>query len=171
MYHDLGREFLSPTINLFMDAPDFVRFCAEYRRCLNTPLRDAGVHPIEGYPMATLGGGVSLHLVHYANFEEAREKWEIRAGKVLPDEDRIFFIMNDRNNCTENDLRAFANLPYRHKALLVHRPRKDIECSYYIKGYEQETEVGIMTAYAGLVKRNYDQFDWVEFLNGCQVSF
>ena len=29
VYHELHKEFISPTINMFMKASDFVRFCSD----------------------------------------------------------------------------------------------------------------------------------------------
>lgn len=32
LYHDLGLEFLSPTINLYMNCEDFIKFCEDPKK-------------------------------------------------------------------------------------------------------------------------------------------
>ena len=59
----------------------------------------------------------------------------------------------------------FEALPYR-KVMFVHKPDKKHPSCFYIKGYEKDNCVGIITdhdTWDG--KRPVDQFDWIEFLN------
>lgn len=75
--------------------------------------------------------------------------------------------MNDRNQCTEEDMRRFDALSFPHKVLFTHIAHPDIHCSYHIKGMENEDYVRIMTAFVSKLslKRNIDQFDVIKWLN------
>ena len=82
-------------------------------------------------------------------------------------------MLIERDGCSENDLIRFANLPY-PTASLVHLPMPNIENSQYIRGYENECEVGNCIDYKknhyfGL--RYYDDFDYVSFFNEGTNSF
>lgn len=53
-YHDYGRQFLSPTINLYIDSPDFVRFVANLQGYLSLELEEG---PRADCPIGMLGDG------------------------------------------------------------------------------------------------------------------
>ena len=38
LYHELGLKFLSPTINLYMEGDDFVKFCTNINYYLNVEM-------------------------------------------------------------------------------------------------------------------------------------
>ena len=79
--HDLGIRFNSPTVNLYMRAEDFIRFCENLDDYLAidemTPCTDAAIIDDRTYPVACLGDLV-LFLVHYPSVEEAN----LKDGKV-----------------------------------------------------------------------------------------
>ncbi len=76
LYHDLGLRFLSPTINLYMEAEDFIRFCENLPDYLALnhleECRDPAVLSGRSYPVACLGD-IKLFLVHYASVELAEK--------------------------------------------------------------------------------------------------
>ena len=49
--------------------------------------------------------------------------------------------------------------------MFTHLP-DDFKSSFYIKGFENKTEVGTVVSHQGDFggKRYYDQFDWINFL-------
>ena len=79
MYHKLGKKFLSPTINLWMEDPDFFRFVRHLDKYLPQPLRF--VQGIDTTPTAYCGD-VLIHFNHYKTEEEAEEKWNERKTRI-----------------------------------------------------------------------------------------
>ena len=160
--HDFGLPFQSPTVNLYMSFGDFVKFCENPQRYVNTPLTEYVGGSNAKYPLARLDD-LLLHLVHYASFEEAKAAWARRIARI--NWDNIFLVGTDRDGCTPELMERFDKLPYR-KVLFVHTP-DSCPCHFYIRGYENQGQVGNMTARTDdkSGKLVLDQFDWVQFLN------
>lgn len=59
--HDLGLQFKTPTINLYIPFPDYVVFLENLRENLTKDLIYVGKSQ-EGAPIATLGGGESYSI-------------------------------------------------------------------------------------------------------------
>lgn len=167
LYHSLGLRFCSPTINLFLRAEAFVRFCENLDYYLSIDRFRACTDPaiVEGrtYPVAWLGD-LPLFLVHYSSLEEAEKKWNERKKRV--DRENLVLLNTDREGMEDSLKDRFEKLPFR-KVMFCHAPDWKHPSCVYLKGYEEERCVGIITEHIGW--RGYtpvDQFDWVEFLNG-----
>lgn len=182
--HDLGLQFLSPTVNLYIRPCDFVKFCADLRGYLELePIEvtgDSSFFALPDYPVAMLGD-ITLYCKHYADFAAAKAAWERR--KSLIDWDNLFFIMTDRNftppvpagNCAdfcgEDTIRAFSALPYRNKVCLVKEPVycEKYECCRQVTSGVDRNCVGIITNIITLSgKRMYQcvkGWDYIDFLN------
>lgn len=165
--HDLGLRFLSPTVNLFMRAEDFIKFCEnpEYYLSIDEMVecRDEKVVGNRTYPVAFLGD-LTLFLVHYSSVKAAQEKWNERKKRIDPN--NIVIMNTDREGMTDELKDRFERLPYR-KVMFTHLPDDKHPSCFYIKGYEDSSCVGIITdhdTWDG--KRPIDQFDYVRFLNG-----
>lgn len=160
LYHDLGLPFLSPFVNLYLSCEDFIRFCEAPREYLSLPLTPA--EQFANYPMANLGD-LTLHLVHYDSFAQAKEAWERRVQRICFD--RVFLVATDRDGFNEELSRRFDLLPY-PKVLFVHRP-DDNPNHFYIPGFEKQGQVGdlIKKAHPRNGRRYMDHFDWIKFLN------
>lgn len=105
VYHDLHMPFLSPTINMYMDAPDYLKFIKNINDYINLPLVELPEKSKqEGIPVALLGD-IKLHLVHYKSVSQAQDAWNRRKVRIKPE--RLFFIMNDRNGCTPELIAEF----------------------------------------------------------------
>lgn len=101
LYHQMGRKFLSPTINLYFDNEDFTNFCTNLKTYLESDLflnkegtmlqkHIIGRISPNGLP------DVDLHFLHYKTFEEARDSWEKRKQRI--NFRNILFIFNLTNN-------------------------------------------------------------------------
>lgn len=167
IYHDLGLQFLSPTINMYFDAPDFMKFIKNLETYLDARMEYLEEDSLkEGYPVAKLND-IKLYLVHYKSVDEAQRKWDERKKRI--NWSNLFYVMNDRNFCTEKEMLEFDEFlqegVLKPGVLFTHIKRPDIRSSFYITGCEREPYVSIMMAYVTLFKRRYDQFDWVSRLN------
>ena len=170
VYNDLGLEFRSPFINLFIKASDYICLLNDLRGYMNEDLRFVKeVDPIYGnvdYPTAYLKD-VKIYFMHYSTETEARESWERRKKRI--NWGNIYVLFTDRSGCTKDDLVAFDRLPYENKVVFTHVPYPEIKSAYYIKGYENESKVGILSEWQNPkrpIKRVYNQFDFVGWFNG-----
>lgn len=166
LYHDLGLKFLSPTVNLYMRAEDFIKFCENLKHYLSVdlmiPCNDSNIIGERKYPVAWLDD-ILLYLVHYKSIEEAQEKWNVRKKRV--NWDKIVILNNDREGMTDELKDRFEALPYK-KIMFTHLPDDLHPSCLYLPGYEKEGCVGIITDGKGWFgKRPIDQFDWIGFLN------
>lgn len=162
MYHDLGMKFCSPTINLYMSCSHFVKFCENLSYYLNYELTEYVGEIKRDYPIAKLDD-LTLFLVHYSTFDEAKIKWEERKQRVNMNNIRI--IGTDRDGCTNELKNRFEALPYK-KVMFTHLYDNEHNSCFYIKGYENDKQVGTVVEPDGRIsgKRKFDQFDWVDFL-------
>lgn len=166
LYHDLGLRFLSPTINLYMQAEDFIKFCENFSYYLSLKYMQKCNDPIvianRTYPIAYLGD-LKLFLVHYASVEQAEQKWNERKQRIQWD--NVIIIATDRDGMTDELKDRFEELPY-SKVMFTHLPDEKHPSSFYLKGYENENAVGIITEPIGWRgKRVIDQFDYISFFN------
>ena len=162
IYHDLGLKFTSPTINLFFKAEDYLRFVENLEYYLSLEVKE--VPSSLPYPVGRIGD-VKLYFMHYKSFEEAKAKWEERSKRV--DYNNLFFIMTEREGCSFPLIQRFDSLKYDHKVILTHVPMPDVKCAYCISGFQNETEMGVVTdPKKGFWRRRYiDDFDYVRFFN------
>jgi uncharacterized protein (DUF1919 family) len=167
IYHELGLEFLSPTVNMFFEASDFVKFCGNIDHYLKAQLV---LVPNDNYSYPIVRcDDILIHCVHYNSLEEIQKKWKSRANKI--NRDNIFLIMSERDGCTKADIMAFNKLPYKNKVIFVHEPMPEIYSAVYIPGTELNGEDGhwvqpgtsYISRFSG--KRYIDKFDYVSFLN------
>lgn len=165
MYHDLNIKMMSPTINLYILPRDFVRFMNNLQFYLNVELQeDIEMTKEKGFPVGQLND-IHVFFVHYDSFEQAREKWNERKGRV--DLDNYCAVMTERDGCTYQDLEAFDQLLCT-KVVFTNKEYPQIKSAYHIKGYEKEKELGILSDMQGYFgKRGIDQYDYVNMLNNC----
>lgn len=163
--HDLGQQFRSPFVNLWLTSEDFVRFLEQSRTYLEQEL--IFIESQYPYPVAKLGD-IKLYFQHYATNEQAREAWDRRKERI--NWDNLFVMMTDRDNCTKELLCRFDALPYENKVVFTHVPMPDIASAVYIPGFEDQNSVGVCSEFVDSWrgKRYYDSFDFVGWLNGCQ---
>ena len=162
--HDLGLRFNSPFVNLWLEADDFVKYLSNiehYRNCKLTFVNNA----LYNYPVGKLDD-IMIYFMHYKNEEQAQTKWEQRSRRI--DIGHLFIIMTEKENCSYNTLIKFDSLPYQNKVVLTHKSYSEIKSSFYIKGFEDQKELGILSNFKkGQVfgKRYYDDFDFISFFN------
>lgn len=164
LLHDLGLQFLSPTINLWFYPEDFLKLLAD-------PQKYFSVEPVEiqsdlDYPVGKIMD-ITIYFQHYNSFKEAKEKWVERCKRI--NYNNLFIMMTDRDGCNEKQIEIFDKLPITNKVIFTHKPYAHYKSAFYIKGFEDEGECGILTNYRnGILKRRYiDCFNVIQFLNQC----
>ncbi len=115
-YHDMKWPFLSPTINLFFTAEDFVKLAREPKRYFEAEL---SVEMGPEYPVGTLED-IKVYFMHYDTCEEAREAWNRRVVRV--DYDRIVIFSTDMEGFNNEVFEQWKTIPY-PKVLFTADPR------------------------------------------------
>lgn len=161
--HELGERFNSPTVNLFFGAEDYIKFLEKLDYYLSQTLVE--VQSDKDYPVAKLDD-ITIYFMHYPSFDEAKTIWKKRTARI--NRENLYIILVQQNGCTEELLRKFDELPYKHKLALTAYPMPEIKCSYYISGSEQPNgDVMDLCKYKGKFtgRRWIDDYDYVGFLN------
>lgn len=161
LYHDYNQKFLSPTINLFIESPDFIKFCKDLPLYINSDLIE--LKDSANYPIGMLRD-IKIHFLHYKNFEEAKIKWDTRKKRI--NWNNIFVIMSDRDNYKEELLNDFLQLPYK-KVLFSHK-KYDLDEVVFVSKDEKKQEVSDLTRYYNLkgIKTYEYYFDFDKWLTG-----
>lgn len=134
LYHDMGMQFLSPTINTFIREPDFVKLCCDPEYYMNLPLQ---MHWEEEYPVGRLDD-VEIHFMHYETCKEARESWERRKKRI--NYDKILVLATDRDGFDGQVYEQWKKVPY-PKVLFTANPEFK-EDAIFFPEYEKAGAVG-----------------------------
>lgn len=172
MYHKLGKQFLSPTINLWMHDVDFYRFLRDMDTYLEQPLRFV---PNElGYPTAYCGD-MLIHFNHYKTEEEAAKKWYERIKRI--NKDNLYIICADRPvdgvEVTYEDIASLKEVPCKGKVVFSTRHYDDID---YIVPLPKAPDGDFVNTYMFDKNKNLNRwrwesaFDWVHWLNTGEVK-
>lgn len=106
LYHDMGLQFLSPTVNLYFTAPDFVRFVLNLDHYLD-------IDPVmawdETYPVGYLED-VKIHFMHYRTCAEARQAWNRRKARI--NRQKILVLCTDMEEFTEEVYAQWQTIVY-----------------------------------------------------------
>lgn len=162
--HDLGLKFNSPLVNAGMYPEYYLKFLKNIEHYLSTPL--VRIEDDKKGWFTAQCDDIQILLGHTKTYEESLENWEKR--KVRFNKDNMFVVFCDKMGCTYENIKEFDELPIEHKVIFTHKPYPEFKSAFYIKGFENEEEVGVLSDWKpGFWKRRYlDQFDSVAFLNG-----
>lgn len=167
MSHDLGVQFRSQFVNLWMFCDDFVRYVSnlDYYNAVDEMDFLSPEESGQDYPVGVIDG-MRIFFVHYHSNAEAQQKWNERKKRI--NKDNLFFMMSEQNGCTMETLEAFDRLPYEHKVVFTKQPYENIKSAFYIPGFEQEKELITALRFRNVfsAQRYYDIFPYVDWLNG-----
>lgn len=160
IYHRLGKQFLSPTINMWMKQKEFLTFVENLDEALEQELvfiETEYDHPVA--QITTKGGTVGLYFNHAKTKEEAEENWTRRKKRV--NKDNLFIIMYDLGDITEEDILKLDQIKCKNKIVLSQNKRNI--------PYVLTIEPRQGTTYLDkdrLGRRTFEkEFDFVEWLN------
>ena len=133
-YYNLQKQ--SPTVGLFFMADDYIRFVSSLHEYLSAELEflnpeeskwkeywDGKDSRFGSYPIGRLnlrrGGAetVEIFFLHYHSDEEARANWERRCERI--NWNKLIVKFNDQNGCTEEHIKRFIGLDFKHKAFFT----------------------------------------------------
>lgn len=163
LFHDMGAQFRSPTVNTMMYQRDFVKFVCNLDHYLSQELRFFP-HPEFDFPCARLDD-ITVHFTHYSSVEQATEKWIARTARL--DRDNLFVFLSERDGLTKEEICSLAQLPVRGLLVFTANAYPDIPYTLQLPKYEKDGEVGnilSMSFLDGL--REYERyFDFVKWFN------
>lgn len=168
IYHDLGMEFSTPTINLRFTNNSFYDFCYNIDKYVASPLIDTSnaKYGISGRIDVDNLPSVYLSFPHDNDFKKVNDDWNRRKVRINYNNIHIIAVSN---NVSEEEKQAFERIPYKNKILLYGHisssPTKDMLFNSFLKK-EKDTTKRSIAGFKGLftTKRNFDSFDWVSFL-------
>ena len=171
IYHNLGMEFDSPTINLFFDGKGYLEFCKYLEYYSTCELIQSPDSMKDGYPVGILVPKddshipISIYFQHYNNFEEAKEKWIKRFKRV--DFNNTYYIWEAYDTLSNFDyIREFDNLPLKHTLIITHSRHPELKNAVPVSCYIDDKPVAKILMYRGLSGKRYlDEVDYVSFLN------
>lgn len=160
IYHRLGKQFLSPTINMWMHQGEFLIFLENLDEALEQELvfiKTKYDHPVA--QLTTKGGSVNLYFNHAKTEEEADRNWTRRKARI--NRDNLFVIMYDTDNITEDDIRRLEKIQCRNKIVLSANKR---DIPYVLTIKSKGASNYLATDRFG--RRDFEKkFDYVEWLN------
>ena len=158
-------QFRSPTVNLFIPAHSFVKFCSNLRYYM--AIEPVEVETDEHYPVMRIDD-VFLHGVHYKSFDELKEKWEERKQRI--NYDNLFMIFTAKDGFDESLLPFIDEIPGK-KVLFSNKPY-DYEWCCVLPQFKRCRYVGDLTRYVGIRGNKYyeAQFNVVKWLNGSYTA-
>lgn len=163
-YHNLGEQFLSPTINTMIPSDSFVKFISNLEYYLNqelcfidntelSPSKDSNI------PIAKLDD-VIIYFTHYNSREEAKEKWEKR--KVRINYENIYVIFNDRG-LTKEVIEQIDISKFKNVVMFTSNKDFDFPFSFFLSENEV-SNINHKNILSGL-RVFEEKFDYVRFLN------
>ena len=168
VYHNLGLQFRSPTVNLFIEKEDFFHFVQNLKEYLQNDVTDITTDN-DAYPMGQIiynNTPIRIHFMHYNTFEQAKEKWEQRKQRI--DWNNLYIILTIESKPTQEDISRFNSLPYQNKLLIVNDDNpaypNAVTCSVFKKRDYRHGKILDYTSRFS-VKRYMDEIDYVSFLN------
>jgi uncharacterized protein (DUF1919 family) len=128
IYESYNLPKQSPTIGLFFMASDYIKFVSNLKEYLSLEL--TFIRPEKSrwkeqvcrdnhfghYPIGVLKD-IEIFFLHYHSEKEAKEKWERRCKRISWE--KMIIKFNDQNGCTERELKAFLDLPHKHKVFFT----------------------------------------------------
>lgn len=167
MLNDLGMQFKSPFVNLYIRPSHFVKYLTNieyYRNCKLEFVKEKQ----EKFPIAYLDD-VEIRFLHNTSEQEAEEKWVSRTQRM--NMKNFFVIMSERDGCTYEDLKKFDELPIENKVVFTHKPYPEFESAVYIPNFEKDRQVGVLLDFSGCCGyRYFDYFDYISWFNGESVA-
>ena len=155
-------------MGLYFFADEYIKFLENFEDLIHSPIKIVDATESKYYstlksrgqttvPIGILNDNVEIVFLHYKTKEEAYEKWTRRCTRV--NEKNPIVKFSEMNLCNEEHLKAFEQLDYKKKLLLLAKEHEQITDGIIIKKYTRNGEISNDTLY-------YDKFiDLEEFIN------
>lgn len=162
IYNRLGKQFLSPTINLWFHQDEFIKFLLDMKGYLEEEL--VFVDSKYDYPVGQLRD-IKIYFAHYKTEEDARNAWNRRKARI--NYDNLYVIMFDRDGVTQEDLLKLKLVPCKGRVVLSEHKRsyEDVDYLRTLKPNESVHGKQFVDMDALGIYTFEKQFDYVGWLN------
>lgn len=175
--HHLGKQFLSPTINLWLTENDFYKFVMDLKWYIDSQVEYSHRDSIYDFPVGVIHGryqipeqDVFINFNHHKVFEEAVADWDKRKQRI--NWDNIYVIASTRGNCESRDkIERWGNAYYIAKGVVCFTAGDypDIPFALQLKAFKERDCCGSYMTEAiskYFKKLSYERdFDYVRWLN------
>ena len=172
LYHMLGLQFSSPTINMFIEDENFVRLVENPYHYFSIDAKPFNEHYVDKagyeYPVIQVDD-ILLCCMHYKNCQEAIDAWNKRRLRV--NYDKMFVISCSWNLHERDDLvKRVSEIPY-PKVIFT---TENFNYPQYIKLqgsiWKKDIDGAVrpnLTSFKGLSGKRYfnDEFNFVKWIN------
>ncbi len=164
--HKLGRQFLSPTVNLFFPEKDICKLVSNLRWYMEqelVPLNDETCP----FPRA-LCGDIEITFNHAETFEEGKRIWDRRKSRI--NYDNIWVIGSD-NKMSYGDIVKFSEIHCKGKIMFTAKEYPEFDFCLPFLEYKEEGKLSVgqyMSHHSRVLDRFiYERyFDYTSWLNG-----
>lgn len=159
--HELKLRFDTPTINLAIQPEDYLCLLENFDNILDKDISD--ITGDSKYPIGLLDGKIRIEFIHYPTFDNAVATWRKRCKRI--DREHLYVTFVAKDGYKLEHLKRFDRLPFANKIAFTNKHIEGIKNQFVIKGFESETELGLLNRYSDKKgHRYYEQFDWKKFL-------
>jgi len=171
MYHYCGKQFCSPTINLWMHDKDFYKFVNNLSYYINEKIKF--IDSEDGTPVG-MCGDITIYFNHYSSEEEAERKWSDRLLRM--NLDNLFIVCSDRpyadENITYEQIASLKSIECKGRVVFSNRKYDDIDYLVPLPKDEGHDYVNIyMFDKNKLGRWRWETaWDWVHWLNTGEIK-
>ncbi len=170
IYHNLGLQFQSPTINLFIKGEEYLEFVKNfeyYSKCDVVEVHDED----QPYPVGKIVPNddehkeIKIFFQHYKSFDDAKKKWLERYKRV--NWNNVYFLWEFYDTVYDNALMdEFDQLEGINHLLILHKNFSHIKNAVYVSCYTDDKPKAKILQYDGITGKRYlEEFDYVSYLN------
>lgn len=132
IYHDFDLQFLSPTINGYFMANDYIKFLENIEYYLSKDI-EAIKNEKDGTVIGVLDD-LRIYFVYDHNPQKVSSDWNRRKSRV--DLNNIFVIASDRDGWTEEHMTIYSNLSFPKCFFTSHKEWSEYPFSIYYSEYQ-----------------------------------
>ena len=160
VYDDLGMEYQSPFIGMFIFAPDYIELLSNFEHYMKSPLKFTLHSKYDGikdvYPIGLLDQKVEIHFYSYKYKQTALNDWNERVKRI--NWEQLFFKFSDQYHCREECIEEFNQLPLKNKICFTAMPMGQLDSVICFSKQNVETKIeNEQTAY----KKYFDVATWL----------
>ena len=158
VYQELGIQYNSPFIGLFIMSPDYLKLVKNLRYYMSQELvfiENSKYTDKTTYPIGLLAD-IEIHFLHYSSEEEARSKWNRRKERM--NWNNLFFKFNDNDKCNNELIKEFDDLDYNSKVIFSSKKYNDVKSLIYFKEREN---IGFVGEDLKIYRKYFDVVDWL----------
>ena len=148
VYQYYGFSYDTPTVGMYFFAEDYVKFVSNLKHYLEIDIqfisyeqskyKETLIKKEQTQKIIGALDDVEIVFLHYHSIEEAREKWNRRKASIHWD--NLFLKFSEMNQCKFEHMRAFDDLPFENKLILVSQDY-GLKSQVIVKEFTREHEV------------------------------